>query len=412
MQEVNNVQRIIKEAVIAFKNQDASKLKNLSNQTVHTATLTQDTDNIITAVMIYALGKIIERENYRKINGWEQFYTDSLKQLELASQNIEKKDISAYRLNLGKIRNVSNKIDSNLGDYIQDVFYRSEVKKAFRLYEHGLSFQKTAELLGVSAWDLASYIGNTSISESSISETMSVKKRIKNLEKYFNSKQKLFFILDTGPLISLTMNSLLPMIEKIRELNPEVEFVITPQVKKEIIDRPMRIKKYEFEALRVQDLLDRKIIKLATEFIDASKLNALSTKYRNLASNLIKVRGRGVDLVQDGESSCLAFAKLINKQSIIVIDERTTRLLTESPENLDKLMERKLKTDIHINKSKLKDFQGFEFIRSTELIYLAFKNGLFKLKNTKALLGAILYALKYSGTGITSNEINALQNLV
>lgn len=186
MQEVDNVIRILKETEVAFQKKDAFGLKNLSNQTMHTSTVYQDSDNIIVAVLVYVLGKILERPNYARMDGWQEFQENISKNLRLTIKSLEANDLEKFRTYIGKVRNSSNKIDSNLKDYIQDVFYKAGINKAFKMYEHGLSSEKTAELLGVSLWDLASYIGQTSISESSISEVVPTKVRIKMAEDFFN----------------------------------------------------------------------------------------------------------------------------------------------------------------------------------------------------------------------------------
>ncbi|MDH3353428.1 MAG: hypothetical protein OEL87_03195, partial [Nanoarchaeota archaeon] len=64
-------------------------------------------------------------------------------------------------------------------------FRKAEINKAFKLYEHGLSSEQTAELLGVSLWDLASYIGQSHISEAKIAISMPIAKRIKIAEDIF-----------------------------------------------------------------------------------------------------------------------------------------------------------------------------------------------------------------------------------
>jgi hypothetical protein len=185
MQEVENVLRILKETEIAFDKKDAFALKNLSNQTVHTSTIFQDPDNIVVAVVVYVLGKIIERPNYSTMEGWPEFQEAIDKNIRTAIKSLESNDLEKFRTAIGKIRNASNKVDGHLKEYIQDVFYKAGVNKAFKMYEHGLSSERTAELLGVSLWDLASYIGQTTISESSITEAMSVKTRIKITEEFF-----------------------------------------------------------------------------------------------------------------------------------------------------------------------------------------------------------------------------------
>ena len=85
----------------------------------------------------------------------------------------------------GRIRNSLNKIDGDLVRYIKDVFKKAEINKAFKLYEHGLSTEKTAKLLGVSLWDLASYIGQSSIGDAKVAISMPVEKRVKIAEDIF-----------------------------------------------------------------------------------------------------------------------------------------------------------------------------------------------------------------------------------
>ena len=56
----------------AAKREDVVELKKLSNQTIHTASIHHDSDNVLIAVFIYALSKVIEKggkyykENYQK----------------------------------------------------------------------------------------------------------------------------------------------------------------------------------------------------------------------------------------------------------------------------------------------------------------------------------------------------------
>jgi len=185
MQEKENLLRILKETQIALKRGNSFKLKLLSDQTNHVATISQDPDNVIIAVLVYTIGKIVERENYRKMGGWDFFIETLNKNLRLAIQFLEKDNLEEFRNSLGNIRNSINKIEGNLRAYINDVFYKAGVNKAFKFYEHGLSSQRTADLLGVSLWDLNSYIGQSNIAEARVSETIPVKKRIESAEKFF-----------------------------------------------------------------------------------------------------------------------------------------------------------------------------------------------------------------------------------
>lgn len=179
MQEVENVLRILRETKSLIEQDRPDEIKNLSNQTIHTAAVYQDPDNIIVAVLVYSLSKILERENYKSLSGWSVFYKSVLKNLDDAIRYLEEGKINKCRNSLGKIRSSINKIEGDLGFYIEDVFKKAQINKAFKLYEHGLSSQKTARLLGISLWDLSSYIGQSSVYEGNVSQGISTEKRLK-----------------------------------------------------------------------------------------------------------------------------------------------------------------------------------------------------------------------------------------
>lgn len=220
-----------------------------------------------------------------------------------------------------------------------------------------------------------------------------------------------FAILDSGPLISLTLNGLLHTLEKLKQKFPQTNFIITPQVYSEVVEKPMKIKKYELEAIKIQTLIDNKTISLSSEFVKNNLLQKETARILTISNSILRADGESLQIVQSGEASCLAFANLCNCDNIIVIDERATRLLTESPQNLQEIMEKKLHMDVQANTKNLKEFKKFRFIRSAELAYVAFKNKLYDYRQDKQVLDAILYSLKYSGTSISSKEIEEIKSL-
>ena len=186
MKEVENILRILKSASQMIESDKTLGLKDLSDQTIHSATISQDPDNIIVAVLVYALSKSFNRDYYRKMEGWKTFEDSVKKNLKSAYFALESNDVDRCRVGLGKIRNSINKINGNLSNYIRSIFEKAKINKAFRMYEHGLSSEQTAELLGISLWDLATYIGQDSSAESRHPISMPIKKRIKLAEDFFN----------------------------------------------------------------------------------------------------------------------------------------------------------------------------------------------------------------------------------
>ena len=186
MQERENILRIFQETKQAVAAGNSVQIRNLSNQTTNTAALTQDPDNIAAAVVVYALSKIIEREDYRSLPGWNKFYKIYLSAIDKIIDAVKRQDDKAYRNNIGIIRGAIGKLSGKLKDYIQDVFRKAEINKASRIYEHGISMENTAQLLGVSLYELANYAGQGRYADIPEARTIDEKARIKIAMEIFS----------------------------------------------------------------------------------------------------------------------------------------------------------------------------------------------------------------------------------
>ena len=178
--------RIFEETKEAVARGDAAKIKKLSNQTTNTASLTHDPDNIAVAVIVYSLSKIIEREDYKKLPGWNKFYTVYISSIDRIIDDIKRKDDNAFRKDISTIRGAIGKLSGKLKDYIQDVFRSASINKASRIYEHGISMEKTAHLLGVTMFELAEYAGKGKHADVPETRTADVKSRIKLAMEIFS----------------------------------------------------------------------------------------------------------------------------------------------------------------------------------------------------------------------------------
>jgi hypothetical protein len=185
MLETKHVLKILKKVRKAIERNDTFELKNLSNQTIHSASINQDNENISLAVTIYALGKIFERTDYRTLKGWDNFYNLVIQSLNNSISALEKNDLENFKVHFIFIGKAINKISGKLKDYIQHVFEKAKVNKASRIHEHGISLEKTAKLLGTNLYDLASYTGRSGIPDVSFNKTINTKDRIKLIERFF-----------------------------------------------------------------------------------------------------------------------------------------------------------------------------------------------------------------------------------
>jgi len=151
---------------------DIPKIKELSNHTIHNSSIFQDEDSISIAILVYSLSKIIERKQ-ANIN-YNQIKIPIVKAMTCLNEN----NYESYRESIKKLFKIIRNIDSKLKFYIQEVINQSEIKKAGRIYAHGISIGRAAEILGISQWELLLYIGQTTLPEVE-EEIINVRDRLK-----------------------------------------------------------------------------------------------------------------------------------------------------------------------------------------------------------------------------------------
>jgi len=229
-----------------------------------------------------------------------------------------------------------------------------------------------------------------------------------------NSSSEKVIIFDSSTLINFAVNGLLTEFVELRK-KFNGRFLITKEVAKEVIEKPLTIKRFELEALKIKNLVYEKILEFPSVMgIDESKISRRTNEIIARANKIFFGHGNPIQIIHSGESSCLALYELLLEKgvnSIISVDERTTRLIGEKPENLGELLQKKLHTKIEIKKAELEYFKKYKFIRSTELIYVAFKKGIIKLQKDPLILDALLYAMKLNGCSISDEEIAEIKKI-
>ena len=147
-------------------------------------------------------------------------------------------------------------------------------------------------------------------------------------------------VFDAGPIISLAINNLLFILEPLKNVF-NGSFLITDSVRRELVDKPLEIKKFKFEAIQVQKLIDDKII----EVIDDKEIIEKSQILLNKANEIYKAYNNYIKIVHFAEMSVIAAALKLNS-SAIGVDEKTTRLLMEDPKIIAEILRRNLQTPI------------------------------------------------------------------
>ena len=96
-----------------------------------------------------------------------------------------KNDIKIFRDEVAANRQLIDSLRADLKTYITDVFRKAKINKASKLYDQGISMEKTAKILGVSMWELQEYTGQKKTNDFHLTLTLPIKKRIALTEEIF-----------------------------------------------------------------------------------------------------------------------------------------------------------------------------------------------------------------------------------
>lgn len=223
----------------------------------------------------------------------------------------------------------------------------------------------------------------------------------------------LFF--DTGPIITLVMSRLVWILPELKKKYGG-KFYITPSVKRELITRPMDIKRFQFEALQALKLIKDGVLEVYDDVPqkEVERLHAL-------ANNSFKISNKNMEVVQSGEIESVVCALQAGAEAM-VMDERTLRLFIENSAEMKALLERRFQKPITVDKEKIKqfskEFAGVKIIRSIELIGVAYKMGLLdsyvpgQKNGRETLVEAVLWAAKYNGSAVTEHEVEEIKDFL
>ncbi len=226
--------------------------------------------------------------------------------------------------------------------------------------------------------------------------------------------QRILFF-DTGPVISLVMSRLIWLIPELKKQYGG-KFYITPAVRLELVERPLAVKRFEFEALQVLKLINDGILEVYDKVPKASAYKLIS-----LANSSFKINGKNMDVMQSGEIESVACALALGAEAV-VMDERTLRLFIENSSQMKSLLERRFQSEVTVNNDNLEQFsqmlKSISIIRSIELVAVAFKLGLLDQyappgkTGESTVLDSVLWATKFNGCAVTDDEIDEAEKFL
>lgn len=222
--------------------------------------------------------------------------------------------------------------------------------------------------------------------------------------------KSLFF--DTGPIITLVMSRLVWILPELKKKYGG-KFYITPSVKRELITRPMDIKRFQFEALQALKLIKDGVLEVYEE-VPQKEVIRLHT----IANNSFKIGNQNMEVVQSGEIESVVCALKAGAEAM-VMDERTLRLFIENNKEMKALLERRFNKPVSVDTEKIRQFSkelgSIKIIRSVELVGVAYKMGLLdsyipeEKNGREVLVEAALWNAKFNGAAVTEHEVEGIK---
>lgn len=216
------------------------------------------------------------------------------------------------------------------------------------------------------------------------------------------TSKKNMLVFDSSAIISLGITCSFGVLRKLKEAYGG-NFMIPKTVKKEVVDHAIRSHRFMYEGYKIKRLISDNVLTV----LDESPYSDAVRKLASLANSTFSARGKGIKIIHPGEISLLVMAHRESKDDAVVIDERTTRLLVESPKEIPSLLGGKLHTRIKTDKSKLKQLRkemtSISILRSADLCLAGYLKGY--LDSNKKMFEGLLWALKFAGCAISGKEI-------
>jgi hypothetical protein len=176
---------LLRDSINAVKNNNTSQLNALSDGVIHSATISQAPNSLEIMTLIYSLSKIYERDRYKTFKGWKTFDNQTKLKLQDLIDALEVDSEKGFNSNLQAFLKSINRLDKRLRNYINDVMEKAKITKGSRIYEHGVSAGRTANIVNVPQHEIMKYTGTTGVPDSEYSISGDVKKRLALARKLF-----------------------------------------------------------------------------------------------------------------------------------------------------------------------------------------------------------------------------------
>ncbi len=172
----------LKEVENLFCQKRIMELRGMSNRLIREAAIEENYAKAELGVIAYALHKIETKQHIANNEKWSKIKKIII--IDLGGAEYAAKENNSKML-IKKLKNVIahiTTIDSELGNYVQNIYDKAKVKQASLAYSYGLSLAQSADLTGADKKELQSYIGFTKMSDEE-TEQKKISQRVSELKQ-------------------------------------------------------------------------------------------------------------------------------------------------------------------------------------------------------------------------------------
>lgn len=177
----------IKEIITLFEGKRSLELRGLSNRLVREASIENNKHKAKLGIISYSLHKMLSKNHFISNKNWPKLVSMIVSGLNETLVAVENKEDEELVFKKTRVIQIIQKIDSNLGNFAQNIYDKAKVKQASLAYSYGLSISQAADLTGADKKELQSYIGFTTMHDEE-DEPQSITQRVSDLRVLLDSE--------------------------------------------------------------------------------------------------------------------------------------------------------------------------------------------------------------------------------
>ena len=130
VEEIEHILDLVIKVEKALKEKDTIQIKKISEEIIQHSAIHQDEDIVALAVIMYALSKLIEREDDTKGKNWGVFYRKFYRNIHDMIQALRRRDLQSFREEVSANRKLIHSLSGDVKHAITDVFIKAKIKKS------------------------------------------------------------------------------------------------------------------------------------------------------------------------------------------------------------------------------------------------------------------------------------------